>query len=110
MRRQVMTMAPTACMPTLRTMPSTKNFSAGSIVYAGDQSGNYDLYSIRTDGSDRRQLTTSPRDDIHPSISPDGAVVAFASLRILQARSECCRNAVRPASVPPALASLLCGR
>src|SRR5215510_3795065 len=38
------------------------------------------------------------------------ACVSLASITSPQARWECCRNAVRPASIPPALVLLLCGR
>ena len=44
----------------------------------GDES--FHLYEIDTDGSDLRQLTDGPFDDLEPSYMPDGRIV-FCSTR-----------------------------
>jgi Tol biopolymer transport system component len=37
-----------------------------------------DLYSINPDGSDLRQITNTPTDEMEPSISPDGQSIVYA--------------------------------
>jgi hypothetical protein len=51
------------------------------IIFVSNRSGNSDIFSMRSDGTDLKQLTVSPVDDIHPSVSPDGQTIAFSSNR-----------------------------
>jgi Tol biopolymer transport system component len=51
---------------------------AGSFDVAN---GNSDIYLIRTDGSQRTQLTTAPGNDFSPAWSPDGARIIFRTTR-----------------------------
>ena len=59
----------------------------GGIVFASKRDGDFDLYVMRADGSDVRNLTNNaPRgrneaDDDQPSVSPDGLQIAFLSTR-----------------------------
>lgn len=53
----------------------------GRIVYMSKESGNADIWSINSDGRDRRQLTTDPHADFDSVTSPDGRYVAFVSNR-----------------------------
>jgi Tol biopolymer transport system component len=46
-----------------------------------EESGNADIWSMNSDGSDRRQLTTDTHWDTAPAVSPDGRYVAFMSNR-----------------------------
>lgn len=46
---------------------------------ARDYDGNAEMYMINADGSGLRRLTIDPADDIHPTWSPDGGRIAFAS-------------------------------
>jgi eukaryotic-like serine/threonine-protein kinase len=52
-----------------------------TIVYMSEESGNADIWSIKADGSDRKQLTTDPHRDTSPDVSPDGRYIAFMSNR-----------------------------
>src|SRR6266850_2161692 len=51
------------------------------IVYMSEESGNADIWSMKADGSDRRQLTTDPHWDTAGFVSPDGRSIAFMSNR-----------------------------
>ena len=42
---------------------------------------DYELYTIKPDGTDARRLTSEPGNDAHRSWSPDGQWLAFASAR-----------------------------
>ncbi|MBT7096944.1 hypothetical protein HN937_06190, partial [Candidatus Poribacteria bacterium] len=49
------------------------------IVFPADWFGHQDLYSVRPDGSDLRQLTHGSEWENHPSWSPDGRFIAYAA-------------------------------
>jgi Tol biopolymer transport system component len=52
------------------------------IAFASNRDGDFDIYTIRVDGTALRQLTDDPASDSHPgSWSPDGQQVAFVSDR-----------------------------
>ena len=62
------------------------NFPAWSpagdlIVFSRLADGDFDIFSIRPDGTDLRRLTTTPGGDSHPAFSPDGAHILFSSSR-----------------------------
>jgi Tol biopolymer transport system component len=52
---------------------------AASIAFASKRSGTFEIYVMRADGSGTRQLTRTRADDLHPTWSPDGKRIAFAS-------------------------------
>jgi len=58
----------------------------GSACPAGDCTPNGEIYVVSADGSGLTRLTTSKGDDEHPTWSPDGSRIAFASGFLL--RSE----------------------
>jgi TolB protein len=47
------------------------------IAFARRVHGQFDLFSVRTDGSDERQVTDTPADELSPAWSPDGELLAF---------------------------------
>ena len=53
----------------------------GKIVYTSLAGGNLDLWIMNADGTNQKQLTTDPREDTSPLVSPDGRYIVFNSLR-----------------------------
>ena len=53
----------------------------GRVLYTSTESGNADIWIYDPAKNTRRQLTTNPRDDFNPAISPDGQTIVFASDR-----------------------------
>lgn len=51
----------------------------GTILYASTKKNvrNWDLFTIKADGSGRQQLTDTPEPEQHPSWSPDGKQILF---------------------------------
>lgn len=53
----------------------------GRIVYSSTVGGDRDIWIMRADGTEQRQLTISPGFDAHPAVSPDGRYIVFSSDR-----------------------------
>jgi TolB protein len=51
------------------------------IAFCSFRGGDYDIYTIRLDGSEVRRLTDSHGNDAHPIWSPDGNWIVFSSSR-----------------------------
>lgn len=47
------------------------------IAFSAKVGGNYDIYTMRADGTGVTRVTTSPREDAKPTWSPDGKQLAF---------------------------------
>jgi TolB protein len=63
------------------------NFPAWSprgdlIAFTRKVNGDFDVFTVRTDGKDVRQLTRSRGNDAHPAWSPDGEKIVFTSARM----------------------------
>jgi Tol biopolymer transport system component len=52
------------------------------IAFVRQEQGDFDIYSIRPDGTDLRQLTASPGNDSHVAFSLDGEWMVFTSARM----------------------------
>ncbi|GLW93363.1 hypothetical protein [Actinokineospora globicatena] len=53
----------------------------GKLYYYDVVNGNFDVYSVNPDGSNRARLTTDPAFDVSAVASPDGTRIAFTSDR-----------------------------
>ena len=57
-----------------------------TIAFTRNMQGNYDIFTIRPDGSGLQRLTTDPGNDAHSTWSPDGQWIAFVSGQGVQGR------------------------
>jgi len=55
--------------------------SSSMIAYSSNLDGDYEIYLIKTDGSEMTQLTSNSAQDTQPVWSPDGRFIAFSSDR-----------------------------
>lgn len=62
-----------------RLLPSTTIPQGGAAVlaYASASGGSGDIFTVRADGTDRRQLTSGPGAETTPAFSPDGTRIAY---------------------------------
>ena len=51
------------------------------LVYSGQRSGNWDIYSTASDGGEETRLTNTPGREDGPEFSPDGKYIYFSSDR-----------------------------
>ncbi len=70
-----------ALMIVLMVLGCAEKGPRGKIVFQSNRNGNFDICSIKADGTDLRQLTQSPAYDVSPSWSSDGLQILFASDR-----------------------------
>ena len=67
--------------------PGSDNFPAWSpngdlIAFTRFSEDDYDIYTIRPDGTGLKRLTTTPGNDAHEIWSPDGKQILFSSARL----------------------------
>jgi len=61
---------------------STVSFAPnGKLLFSSLKTGNEDIWSTNADGTDERQLTRDPFDDVSPVMSADNSLIFFASNR-----------------------------
>lgn len=63
------------------TATATEPLLPGRLVFTSSRTGDYEIYSMATDGSDVRRLTDSPGYDSQVGGSRDGTRIAFTSGR-----------------------------
>ena len=52
------------------------------IMFSRLSEGNYEIYTVKPDGSDVKRLTNARGNDAHQGWSPDGELIVFASTRM----------------------------
>ena len=53
----------------------------GKIIYTARETGDYDIWSVDADGSNRRKLTADEGSNEVPAVSPDGKTIVFSTDR-----------------------------
>lgn len=55
--------------------------SSDRLIFSSQMSGNAEIWTAKTDGTDQRQLTNHPSADVEPLVSPNGKEIFFGSDR-----------------------------
>ncbi|MGE5074057.1 MAG: TolB family protein [Anaerolineae bacterium] len=63
------------------TLAPDKEWRTGKIAFASNRSGRFQIYLMKPDGTELRQLTASEGDNTSPSWSGDGKQIYFVSTR-----------------------------
>ncbi len=64
---------------TVSSSSSTTGYSLKRIVFMSDQDGNFNIFSMNLDGSDRQRLTDHGGADQYPEVSPDNNKIAYTA-------------------------------
>ena len=62
--------------------PPPRSLHDMQLAFASNRGGSYDVYSIRADGTDLRQLTNDPDDQLSPTWSADGKQILFVAATV----------------------------
>jgi serine/threonine protein kinase len=63
------------------------------IAFASNHEGNYEIYALDADGSNRQRLTNTQAEEWHPDWSPDGGRILFQCMQASGASNICAVNA-----------------
>jgi len=50
---------------------------SGRIFFCSSMAGNWDVWSMKPDGTELREITSTPEDERSPAVSPDGREILF---------------------------------
>jgi len=68
--------------PVIGRVSSPSRFTmTKKMVFVSETKGNYEVYSMRQDGSERTNLTNDPHMDLEPRLSPDATHIVFQTHR-----------------------------
>lgn len=59
----------------------TPNGDAVEVVFSSNRTGNFEIYGMKSDGTDLIKLTDDAADDLDPALSPDRSKIVFTSTR-----------------------------
>ncbi len=51
----------------------------GTIIFSSIQSGNWELWSVKHDGTNMKRLTATSQDEHSPAVSPDGKEIVYVN-------------------------------
>ena len=77
---QAETETPTEIVPEPTDTTETASLPC-TIVFQSDRDGNWEIYSMDSDGNNLVNLSNDPGEDFEPAFSPDGSRIAFVSNR-----------------------------
>jgi len=63
------------------TLFTAASYGQEQIAFSTTRDGNFEIYTMDTDGSDQTRLTYSASDDFNPEFSPDGSKILFTTGR-----------------------------
>ncbi|HQU83251.1 MAG TPA: CHRD domain-containing protein [Pyrinomonadaceae bacterium] len=69
------------CQVSTFTPNSVTNPTNGKIAFVSDRTGNYEIFTMNSDGSNQTNITNNAANDDEPAWSFDGAKIAFYSNR-----------------------------
>jgi Tol biopolymer transport system component len=102
-------LTPTVSPSTTATSAPTPFGGGGTIVFASNREGTYDIYSMNPDGYEQTRLTDLPTDEFFPHLSPNGERLALwasdqsATPMVAEVRINTLDDSAEPFVFKPAL-------